>query len=115
MLFLFFFFTKSEEMSRVGSRDRHPRWRSKIYRHQGFVLLNFYCNKNAKFAIGMFDASLLEFLKNCIFRPAVLTGTLSWLFLVFTNFGAFIQYLAECKVTNTGTSQHCRQSPNLFD
>ena len=28
MLFLFFF-TKSEEMSRVGSRDRHPRWRSK--------------------------------------------------------------------------------------
>ena len=28
MLF-FFFFTKSEEMSRVGSRDRHPRWRSK--------------------------------------------------------------------------------------
>ena len=29
MLF-FFFFTKSEEMSRVGSRDRHPRWRSNI-------------------------------------------------------------------------------------
>ena len=28
MLF-FFFFTKSEEMARVGSRDRHPRWRSK--------------------------------------------------------------------------------------
>ena len=28
-------------------------------------------------------------------------------FLVFTNFGTFIQYLAECKVTNTGTSQHC--------
>ena len=53
-------------------------------------------------------------LKNCIFRPAVLTGTLSWFFLVFTNFDAFIQYLAECKVTNTGTSQHCRQSPNLF-
>ena len=24
------------------------------------------------------------------------------------------QYLAECKVINTGTSQHCRQSPNLF-
>ena len=57
---------------------------------------------------------LLEFLKNCIFRPAVVTGTLSWLLLVFTNFGTFIQYLAECKVTNTGTSQHCRQSPNLF-
>ena len=35
-------------------------------------------------------------------------------FLVFTNFGAFIQYLAECKVTNTGTSHHLRQSPNLF-
>ena len=30
MLF-FFFFTKSEEMSRVGSRDRHPRWRSNIF------------------------------------------------------------------------------------
>ena len=26
---MLFFFTKSEEMSRVGSRDRHPRWRSK--------------------------------------------------------------------------------------
>ena len=26
----FFFFTKGEEMSRVGSRDRHLRWRSKI-------------------------------------------------------------------------------------
>ena len=60
------------------------------------------------------QAHLLEFLKNCIFWAAVVTGTLSWLFLVFTNFGAFIQYLAECKVTNTGTSQHCRQSPNLF-
>ena len=24
----FFFFTKGEEMSRVGSRDRHLRWRS---------------------------------------------------------------------------------------
>ena len=35
-------------------------------------------------------------------------------FLVFTNFGAFIQYLAECKVTNTGTSHHCRQLPILF-
>ena len=29
-----------------------------------------------------------------------MTGTLSWLVLVFTNFGAFIQYLAECKVTS---------------
>ena len=47
-------------------------------------------------------------------RAAVVTGTLSWLFLVFTNFGAFIQYLAECKVTNTDTSHHRRQSPNLF-
>ena len=25
---MLFFFTKLEEMSRVGSRDRHPRWRS---------------------------------------------------------------------------------------
>ena len=25
-----------------------------------------------------------------------------------------LEYLAECKVTNRGTSHHCRQSPNLF-
>ena len=38
----------------------------------------------------------------------VVTGTLSWLVLVFTNFGGFIQYLAECKVTSRGTSHHYR-------
>ena len=27
-------------------------------RHQGFVLLNLYCNKNAKFALGMFDDTI---------------------------------------------------------
>ena len=26
-------FTKGKEMSRVGSRDRHSRWRSKICQH----------------------------------------------------------------------------------
>ena len=41
MLF-FFFFTKSEEMSRVGSRDRHPRWRSKI--HKIYVFEHFSDN-----------------------------------------------------------------------
>ena len=80
----------------------HPRWNNNS---RGFF--KKYCS-NKK------DVRLLEFLKNCIFRPAVVTGTLSWLFLVFTNFGAFIQYLAECKVTNTDTSHHRRQSPNLL-
>ena len=55
------------------------------------------------------DALLLEFLKNCIFRPAVLTETLSWLFLISTNFGAFIQYLAECN--NQSVSQSVSQVP----
>ena len=32
MLFLFFF-TKFDQMSRVGSRDRHAGWRSKIGRY----------------------------------------------------------------------------------
>ena len=27
----FFFFTKSDQMPRIGSRDRHTRWRSKKY------------------------------------------------------------------------------------
>ena len=49
---------------------------------------------------------LSTFQQYCIFRHVVVTGTLSWLVLVFTNFGAFIQYLAECKVTSRGTSHH---------
>ena len=43
---------------------------------------------------------LSTFQQYCIFRHVVVTGTLSWLVLVFTNFGAFIKYLAECKVTS---------------
>ena len=39
MLF-FFFFTKSEEMSRVGSRDRHTWWRSKIHDDEIFFAIS---------------------------------------------------------------------------
>ena len=46
------------------------------------------------------SSRLSTFQQYCIFRHVVVTGTLSWLVLVFTNFGAFIQYLAECKVTS---------------
>ena len=57
---------------------------------------------------GLLKAYLSGFQQNCNFRHVVVTGTLSWLVLVFTNFGAFIQYLAECKVTSPGTSHHYR-------
>ena len=49
---------------------------------------------------GLLKAYLSGFQQNCNFRHVVVTGTLSWLVLVFTNFGAFIKYLAKCKVTS---------------
>ena len=66
-----------------------------------------YFQRNSK-RQGTLKAYLSGFQQNCNFRHVVVTGTLSWLVLVFTNFGAFIQYLAECKVTSRGTSHHYR-------
>ena len=42
MLFSFFFFTKFDQMSRVGSRDRHAEWQSKKTRmYQNAKILSF--------------------------------------------------------------------------
>ena len=58
--------------------------------------------------MSVLNTRLSTFQQYCIFQHVVVTGTLSWLVLVFTNFGALIQYLAVCKVTSWGTSHHYR-------
>ena len=52
---MLFFFTKSEEMSRVGSRDRHPRWRSKNDGHCFFVM-----------GYGMLGDGLTNLINECV-------------------------------------------------
>ena len=56
MLFLFFF-TKFDQMSRVGSRDRHAGWRSKNYLYTSISnlihKLHFIWHKTNKNALAL--------------------------------------------------------------
>ena len=49
MLFLFFsfFFTKFDQMSRVGSRARHPKCRAKMY-IKALLAIEESCSSNRK-------------------------------------------------------------------
>ena len=62
----------------------------------------------------VFTPQLYLFWQNCIFRPVVFTGALSWLFLGFPTFGNFIKYLTESKEPSQGIFENYKQSPNLF-
>ena len=64
---------------------------------------------------------LLEFLKNCIFRPAVVTGTLSWLFLFLLilvlsfNIWLSAKWQIQIPVTTAGNHQTFYRNSNRSD